>query len=238
MADSDLDPLYFTNVKRFIPVLIVLCCCLQAGALEARGGFRLGTTVTMLAGEDWAFTKQDWELYLETEAGVPVTASDYRGWGVTIGVLLELSLVHFVALQPELCYTTYHGGMRLQNDLWSGDWIKLGTVYRLAEAPILLKLRLSEKLSLLAGPSLMVRFIEPKAVLITPDDREDEPIADDSGYKRIACAVVGGIVYRGGGGIFLDLRYHFTLTSFDDFDAPWENDTLFHGVIASVGYLF
>jgi opacity protein-like surface antigen len=128
--------------------------------------------------------------------------------------------------------------VKLQNDTWSADWVKLGTIYRLAEVPLLVKLRLSDKLAVMSGPMLMYRFIPPKAILIGPSDRESDPIVDDSFYKELAFAVIGGIEFRLSEEVVVDIRYNYNLTSFDDYGSPWENDTVFRGIIAGMGLLF
>lgn len=200
---------------------------------------RFGITVSMLAGDEWEVTKDDMELLFEGSVpGLSVSVSDYWGWGFTAGLLFELSLFRFLALQPELSYTTYQGGMKLQNEDWSSDWVKLGTIYRLAEASVLLKLRLSERLALFSGPLLMYRFLPPKSILIGPDDRDSNPISDDSMYRELAYGVVGGIEFRTEEEVFVEIRYNYNLTSFDDYGFPWKDDTVFHGVVASVGFLF
>ncbi len=218
--------------------LILALCCLQAFAFETHGGLRVGATVSKLAGEDWEDSKDWWEQEMEIAAGVPISHSDYWGMGFSIGLFYEVSLFRFLAIQPELFYTTYHGGMKLQNDTWSSDWVKLGTIYRLAEASAVLKLRFSEQWAVFSGPLFMYRFIAPKEIIISPDDRDSDPVTNDSVFKRYAFAVVGGIEFRTSDEVLLDIRYNYNLDSLDDYGGSWEDDTVFHGVIASVGFLF
>jgi opacity protein-like surface antigen len=216
-----------------------LCCWQQAQALELKWGMRFGATVSMLAGQDWELYKDALEVAFETEMpGLSVSHSDYWGWGFSAGLALELSLFRFLALQPELLYTTYHGGVKLQNDDWSSDWAKVGTIYRLVELPVLVKLRFSDKLAVFAGPLLMYRLLPPKVILIAPDYRDSEPIDDDSGYKTLAYGIVGGFEYRSTDEVFLEIRYNYNLTSFDNYGYPYQDDTVFRGVMASVGFLF
>ena len=132
--------------------------------------------------------------------------------------LLDLGLVCLRRLRN-------HGGVKLQNDNLSSDWVKLGTIYRVAEVPLLLKIRLSRKLAVFSGPLVMFRFLAPKDIIISPGDRESDPTVDDSFYTRFAYGVVGGIEYRVEDEIVLDFRYNYNLTSFDDFgSSPYAAD--------------
>jgi opacity protein-like surface antigen len=225
-------------MKKLLLCLILLWGWQQAYALETHVGLRFGVTVSKLAGNDWEIVKDVWEADLESMTGYPVSHSDYWGWGFSAGVLIELSLFRFLALQPEVLYTTYHGGMKLQNDFYSSDWAKLGTIYRVAEACLLLKIRPAKRVAIFAGPLVMYRFLPPKAIIIVPGDRESEPISDDSVFKELAYGVVGGVEFKLDKETFLEVRYNYNLTSFDNFGYPWDDDTVFHGIIASVGFLF
>jgi hypothetical protein len=49
---------------------------------------------------------------------------------------------------------------------------------------------------------------------------------------------VGGIELRAKNGVFFELRYNYNLTSFDNYGYPYLDDTIFRGVIVSVGYYF
>ncbi|MBN1836962.1 MAG: PorT family protein [Spirochaetales bacterium] len=226
-------------MKRLLVFMLLLCCWQQAEGMEFKWGMRFGATVSMLAGSDWELYKDALEAALEADMpGLSVSHRDYWGWGFTAGLALELSLGRFLALQPELLDTTYHGGVKLQNDDWSSDWAKIGTIYRLAELPVLLKLRFSKKLAVFAGPLVMYRFLPPKLIVIAPDYRDSEPLTDDSGYGTLAYGVVGGIEYHSTDEVVLEARYNYNLTSFDNYGYPFRDDTVFHGVILSVGFLF
>jgi hypothetical protein len=226
------------DMKKLLLCLLLFCCCLQVFSFGASRGFRFGTTVSRLVGNDWEFTKDFWEQELEISLSVPVSNGDYFGWGWSVGVFYELSLFRFLAIQPELFYTTYHGGVKLQNDTLSHDWVKLGTIYRVAEAPLIVKIRLSQKLAVFSGPLVMFRFLPPKDIIISSDDRDSDPVLDDSVFSRWAYGVVGGIEYRIDDEVLIDIRYNYNLTSFDDFGSSWENDTIFQSAIATVGFIF
>jgi opacity protein-like surface antigen len=226
-------------MKKLLFCLALVCCLQPAFAQELRWGMRFGATFSMLAGEDWELVKDEMEYLVETELpGLSVTHSDYWGLGFSAGLLFEISLFRFLAIQPEILYTTYHGGMKVQNDAWSSDWAKFGWIYRLAEVPLLLKLRLSKKVAVFGGPLLMYRFLPPKAIVITADDRDSEPIRDDSFYKELAYGVVGGVELRTSNETFVEVRYNYNLTSLDNYGYPFQDDTVFHGIVASVGFLF
>jgi opacity protein-like surface antigen len=74
--------------------------------------------------------------------------------------------------------------------------------------------------------------------VIIPDDRASEPISDDSNYEKLAYGVIGGIEFRSSGETFVELRYNYNLTSFDNYGYPYRDDTIFHGIVMSVGFLF
>jgi hypothetical protein len=226
------------GMKKLLLCLVFCCCCLQVFSFGVSRGFRFGATFSRLAGEDWEFIKDFKEQELEILAGVPVSNGDYIGWGWSVGVFFEVSLFRFLAIQPELFYTTYHGGVKLQNDTLSYDWVKLGTIYRLAEVPLIVKIRLTDKFAVFSGPLVMFRFLAPKDIFISPDDRESDPVLDDSFFSRLAYGVVGGIEFRVDDEIIMDIRYNYNLTSFDDFGTSWENDTIFQSVIAGIGFIF
>jgi hypothetical protein len=226
-------------MKKLLFCLLLLGLCVEGFALEAHVGVRVGATLSQLAGEDWDVNKDEWEWLLESsDPGLYVSHSDYWGLGFTAGFLVEVSLFRFLALQPEVLYTTYHGGVKLQNDDWSSDWMKIGTIYRLAEACLLVKFRLGQRLAVFSGPLLMYRFLPPKVYVGIQGDSESEPMTDDSFYKDLAYGIVGGVELRAKNGAFIEVRYNYNLTSLDNYGYPYLDDTIFRGVIASVGLYF
>ena len=86
----------------------------------------------------------------------------------------------------------------------------------------------------------MFRFLAPKETYHLRPTTATRSVVDLRGklYETRLWGGRGDRVQEQRREVFLDVRYNYNLTSLDDFGASFENDTIFHGVIASVGFLF
>jgi hypothetical protein len=134
-------------------------------------------------------------------------------------------------------------------DLYS-DVFKYTWEYRVVEVPVLLKARFPLRLlgtsgrgkaeaSLYAGPAAMYLLDPPPKLEVNynygGDVEGDFGTAGD--YRRLAWAAVGGLDFRHYSGrlmIGLDARFNWNFTSFDDYGAPFKDDTRVPGGRVSV----
>ncbi|MBL7964022.1 MAG: PorT family protein [Flavobacteriales bacterium] len=172
------------------------------------------------------------------------------GLGFHVGAFAQFGLSDKIFLRPELLYSTRTGTEKVYSSLevlgitTVLDYESKGTLSYL-ELPVMLGFRLSDKVSLLAGPAL--GFLMNNKVVVsgttsvttggqTVTTSLDETTNSTDGLNTTEVAGVVGLGYRADNGLDIGLRYWRGFTTLEentDLSKTYQNMLQF-----SVGYAF
>jgi hypothetical protein len=172
-------------------------------------------------------------------------------YNYSAGVVAEIPLGNWLAVQPELNYTTKGFGMKLSKDFKIFDislplGVKAETKFHYLEVPLLLKAKFggeSVKGYVTAGPTLgyaLAGRLTGSTSLLIDVKVYDSPInLNTSGFNRfeVGGLIGGGVaVETGKGQLFLDARYTRGLT--ESYEIPVIGTKVMNqGYGLSMGYL-
>lgn len=179
---------------------------------------------------------------LSSIAGNSIENTDLR-MGFHIGLLGRLELTNRFALQPEMQYSQRGFKRDVENIFPDFDpvirpsTVELSSRFDYVDIPLIAQYKLTEGLTVEAGPQL--GFFLSESLKIDGDDIDD----DRSGSDRFALAEVGllgGLGYYLESGIFFQARYVLGITSIFDKDVQTLNDdgVFNRNIQFSIGFLF
>ena len=149
--------------------------------------------------------------------------------GMFFGGFAELCISNDFAIQPELLYSM-QGAEYTMSEGFDGKF-KLDYL----NVPIMAKIKVSDELSVEAGPQVGF-LLSAKDEFESAGDSGEDDIKDD--IKGIDFGANVGLVYQFDGGLNLGARYNLGLSNINDFEGS-DNFKNQHGVFQfSVGFRF
>lgn len=183
---------------------------------------------------------------LSSIGGKSIDNADTRT-GFHIGLLGRLQLTDRFALQPEIQYSQRgfkrdildFGGQNPTdpNSPTFVQTVELNTRFDYADVPIIARYKITEGLTVEAGPQL--GFFLSESTTVDGDELDDELSGSDS-FALAEVGILGGLGYYLDNGLFFQGRYILGVTSIFDKDVQTLNDdgVFNRNIQFSIGYFF